>query len=294
LEAGEIPTKELLSEYETIFSQFTNKRVRKAGIKTILKELALMIKFGIEYKEESKQNLHNHCISTLQKYEPPIKICRLNLKRNLLKILSERKATEQNKRESLKNEMDDVSKTVDGKQNIIFTKVFNEMKKVFKLLEDLSAGKENAVEIVFTGEEKKTAKDLVAKMYKGLKYDCWNLDDVAHNENVDMGNKKKDESNKEEKVDIIQNILEHNSENKEIQIIADAKQPALERVSILAKLSKIDDARVLIKLAGYAGFGDTDEKITENLFLTLEEIFRCWALDPPELEKIVANKISSF
>ena len=253
-----------------------------------------MIKFGDEYKEESKEYLHNHCMLTLQKYEPRIKICRLNLKRTLIKMLSERKAPDQDIIEKLKAEMDEVS--IDGKKNIIFSKVFSEMQKVYKWVTDLSVGKDNTEEIMVTDEAEKVAMELIANMYKGLKHDCWNLDDVAHNEIIDVEYKKKDESKTETEVevDIVQNILEHNSANKEIQTIVDAKQAALKRVAILAKLSKIDDAGVLIKLAGYAGFGDSDEKVTENLFLTLEEIFRCWALDPPELEKIVANKILSF
>lgn len=296
LENGEIPSKQFLLNYENIFNQFTNKRVRKAGIKTILRELTLMIQFGDKYHEESKQFLQNLCIFTLKKYEPSLKICRLNLKRTLMKTLSENKSPEQERIETHTKEMEEVEMTFDKEKSVIFGVVFKNMKKVLNLLAEWSKDHKNELQI--SKEEINEAKKLAAKMYEGLKFDCWNMEGIAHNEeiqefkysDIDMD---VDENIEEEEKDIVKRVLKFTAgeENKDVAIIVDTNQPALDRVSILAKMMKIDEASVLIKLAGFAGFGETDQEITGNLGFTLHQLFHHWAVDPPVLEKLIADKI---
>ena len=124
------------------------------------------------------------------------------------------------------------------------------------------------------------------------------MEGVAHDEEIqefkynDM-NMDVDESMEEEEKDIVKKVLKYTASeaNTDVAIIVDANQPALERVTTLAKLMKIDDASVLTKLAGFAGFGATDEEITGNLCFTLHQLFHHWVVDPPVLEKIIADKI---
>eukprot|EP00092_Neocalanus_flemingeri_P014469 GFUD01015613.1.p1 GENE.GFUD01015613.1~~GFUD01015613.1.p1 ORF type:complete len:859 (-),score=232.24 GFUD01015613.1:367-2922(-) len=292
LQTGKIPSKDFLSEYENIFSQYTNQKVKKKGIKTLLKEIALMIKFGNQYHEDSRQYMIKHCETTIQKYEPRLKICRLELKRTLEKSLAENKAPDQDTIQSLTKEMEEVSKTTGDKEKIvIFSVVFKKMQKVLQLLTDWSSGN------ILTDEVEKVAKELAAKMYQGLEFDCWNLEGVGHNEGVAEGNFSHsggEDLNTDEKDDDEKDILKQIcSGNKEVAIIVDANQPALERVEILAKLVKIEEASVLIKLAGLAGFGKTDEEVMENLCFTLQQLFHHWTVDPHVVEKLIADKISA-
>ena len=223
-----------------------------------------------------------------------------------MKSLSERKAPDQDHIKSLTKEMEEVSKTIDKNKKTIVPKVFEEMQKVLNLLTKWSTAKDNAEEIMITDEEEKVAKALLAKMYYGLRYDCWNLEGVAHNENVDSTLLNIVEADKsipmdiddnieeeEKEKDIVKMVCEYNSDTTDVQIIVDAKQPALERVATLAKLAKIDEPTVLIKLAGYAGFGETDEQVMENLCFTLHELFHHWVVDPHVVEKLIADKIET-
>jgi hypothetical protein len=296
LEKGELPRKEFLVYYENIFNDFTNQKVRKAGIKTILRELQLMILFGDKYHEESRHDLIDHLKSTLKKYEPKLKICRLDLKRTLMKALSENKAPDDEKIKYLSKDIHEVEESFDKEKNVIFNVAFRSMKKLLVLLSEWN--KNHRAELNISKEEVIESKELAKKMYRSLKFDCWNMDGVAHNEEIQdfkysEVNMDVDESVKEEEKDVVKKVtnLSDSETNSYVSIIVDANQPALERVSILAKMMKIDNASVLTKLAGFAGFGTTDEEITGNLCFTLHELFQLWHVDPPVLEKIIADKI---
>ena len=138
-------------------------------------------------------------------------------------------------------------------------------------------------------------------MYRGLKFDCWNLEGVAHDEEIQEFKNSEiemdvDDNTEEEEKDVVKRVLNQlpDDENKEVAVIVDGNQPALERISILAKMMKIDDSAVLIKLAGFAGFGATDQEITGNLCFALHQAFHHWNVDPPVLEKLIANKCVSL
>eukprot|EP00092_Neocalanus_flemingeri_P016499 GFUD01017853.1.p1 GENE.GFUD01017853.1~~GFUD01017853.1.p1 ORF type:complete len:543 (+),score=151.50 GFUD01017853.1:185-1630(+) len=292
LKTGQIPSKDFLSEYDNIFTQYTNQKVKRNGIKTLLKEIALMIKFGNQYHEDSRQYMIKHCETTIQKYEPRLKICRLELKRTLEKSLAENKAPDQDQIQSLTKEMEEVSKTIGDREKIlIFSVVFKKMQKVLQLLTDWSSGK------IMTDEVQNVAKELATKMYQGLEFDCWNIAGVGHNEGVaegDFSHSDVEDVNTEGKDDDEKDILKQIcSGNKEVAVVVDINKPALERVEILAKMVKIEEASVLIKLAGLAGFGKTDEKVMENLCFTLQQLFQHWTVDPHVVEKLIADKISA-
>ena len=138
LEKGERPSKQFFKHYQNIFNPFTNKRVRKAGIKTILRELELMTQFGDAYHEESRQDLIDLCKLTLKKYEPRLKICRLELRRTLELAIVENRAPTDEKIRSLVKEMDAVELSFDKEKNVMFNIVFKNMKKVLEKLAELN------------------------------------------------------------------------------------------------------------------------------------------------------------
>ena len=124
------------------------------------------------------------------------------------------------------------------------------------------------------------------------------MEGVPHEEFIEIGNKSlevKKNKTSEESTDLVQKIMKHkkNNDKKDAKIIVDLNQPALETVATLAKLIQIEETTVLIKLAGFAGFGETDEKVMENLCLTLRELFHCWEKDPDVVEKLFADKMEA-
>ena len=307
LEQKKTPSKQFLTHFENIFKEFTNKRVRKAGIKTILKEVQLMVQFGNGYHDESRQGLLEHCQLTLKKYEPTIKIVRLSLKKTVLQVISDGKAPEEAVIEKFKTDFKTIeSELIEGK-NELQKRVFLKMKKAFAFLASLSSTQN------ITEEERDTLKKLQREMYEGWKHDCWNLEGVAHDEQIfelhssedDMNTKTSETMNfteeeqstvakkDEQPVDKVQEILKTNSslESMNVAEIFDLSKSRHDRMSTLANMLKINSPEVLTKLAENADFVPEGCDVMDGLCFSLRQLFEYWNVEPPVLEKLVADKI---
>jgi len=307
LEQKKTPSKQFLTHFENIFKEFTNKRVRKAGIKTILKEVQLMVQFGNGYHDESRQGLLEHCQLTLKKYEPAIKIVRLSLKKTVLQAISDGKAPEEAVIEKFKTDFKTIeSELIEGK-NELQKRVFLKMKKAFAFLASLSSTQN------ITEEERDTSKKLQREMYEGWKLDCWNLEGVAHDEEIfelhssedDMNTKTSETMNFTEEdqstvakkdeppVDKVQEILKTNSslESMNVAEIFDLSKSRHDRMTKLANMLKINSPEVLTKLAESADFVPEGCDVMDGLCFSLRQLFEYWNVEPPVLEKLVADKI---